>query len=187
VWPVVALERVAAPAQEGGPASGDRKVEKVEAVPIQNSSKDTASRLTLPIKTSVIILHTERGFTVPAYDFRCKACGRTFTVALDSYAELDRLEPQCPSCGSGELSRLIRRVTVVTGEETRVERLADPSRLAGLDEDDPRAMGRLMREMASEVGEDLGPEMDEVIGRLEAGEDPESIEESLPFPDDLPG
>jgi putative FmdB family regulatory protein len=159
----------------------------VKAVLFQNSSKNTVSWLTLPIKTSVIILHMEGGFTVPAYDFRCKACGHTFTIALDNYAELDRLEPQCPSCGSGKLSRLIRRVTVVTGEETRIERLADPSRLAGLDEDDPRAMGRLMREMASEVGEDLGPEMNEVIGRLEAGEDPEAIEESLPFPDDLPG
>jgi hypothetical protein len=37
-----------------------------------------------------------------------------------------------------------------------------------------------MRQMSSEVGEDLGPEFDEVVGRLEAGEDPESIEQSMP-------
>jgi Flp pilus assembly protein TadB len=37
-----------------------------------------------------------------------------------------------------------------------------------------------MRHMSSEMGEDLGDEFDEVVGRLEAGESPESIEETLP-------
>jgi hypothetical protein len=37
-----------------------------------------------------------------------------------------------------------------------------------------------MRKMANETGEDLGPEFEEVVGRLEAGEDPDSIEQSMP-------
>jgi Flp pilus assembly protein TadB len=37
-----------------------------------------------------------------------------------------------------------------------------------------------MRKMSREMGEDLGPEFDEVVGRLEAGESPEDIEESMP-------
>jgi hypothetical protein len=37
-----------------------------------------------------------------------------------------------------------------------------------------------MRKMSDEVGEDLGPEFDEVVGRLEAGESPEDIEKSMP-------
>jgi len=37
-----------------------------------------------------------------------------------------------------------------------------------------------MRKMSAETGEDLGPEFDEVVGRLEAGESPEKIEESMP-------
>jgi hypothetical protein len=37
-----------------------------------------------------------------------------------------------------------------------------------------------MRKMAAESGEEMDPEFDEVIGRLEAGEDPESIEASMP-------
>jgi hypothetical protein len=36
-----------------------------------------------------------------------------------------------------------------------------------------------MRQMADELGEDLGPEVDEAIGRLEAGEDPASVERSM--------
>lgn len=61
-----------------------------------------------------------------------------------------------------------------------MESLADPSSLAGLDENDPKSMARWMRKMSSEMGEDLGPEFSEVVDRLEAGEDPESIEQSMP-------
>lgn len=116
---------------------------------------------------------------MPDYDFRCKACGHTFTLSTASVEEIEQVEPQCPQCDSVELSRLIRRVGIVTSEERRMERLMDPSRLAGLDEDDPRAMGQLMREMTNELGEDAGPEMDEVIDRLESGESPEAIESSM--------
>ncbi len=57
----------------------------------------------------------------------------------------------------------------------------DPDNMmAGLDEEDPKSLGRFMRKMSSELGEDLGEESDEVVGRLESGESPESIEESMP-------
>jgi putative FmdB family regulatory protein len=124
---------------------------------------------------------------LPAYDFRCKACHHSFTLTYTTFDEIDRATPHCPSCGSDDLSRLIRRVAILTSEEARLERLSDPSHLAGLDENDPRAMGRLMREMASELGEDAGPEMQEVIERLEAGESPEAIEQSLPLEADTGG
>jgi hypothetical protein len=52
--------------------------------------------------------------------------------------------------------------------------------LPDFDESDPKSLGRWMRKMSAETGEDLGPEFDEVIGRLEAGESPESIEKSMP-------
>ena len=76
-------------------------------------------------------------------------------------------------------------------EESRMERMADSPDLAGIDENDPRSMARMMRKMSQEMGEDLGPEFDEMVGRLESGEDPESIEASLgdgdssPDPDNL--
>jgi hypothetical protein len=69
---------------------------------------------------------------------------------------------------------------MVRSEESRLDDLADPSFLSDVDENDPRSLGRMMRKMADEVGEDLGPEFDEVVGRLEAGEDPEEIEKSMP-------
>lgn len=60
-----------------------------------------------------------------------------------------------------------------------MEALADPSQLGDLDENDPRSVARWARKMSKQVGEDLGPEFDEMVGRLEAGEDPESVERAL--------
>jgi hypothetical protein len=52
-----------------------------------------------------------------------------------------------------------------------------------VDENDPKSMARFMRKMASEMGDEAGeampPEFDEVVGRLEAGESPESIEQTM--------
>lgn len=129
---------------------------------------------------------------MPAYDFRCKNCRKTFSLRYATYADRDAAAaPVCPHCGSTELSNLIRRVAVLTSEDARMERLADPSRLAGVDENDPRSMGRLMREMSAETGEDMGSEFHEVVDRLESGESPDSIESSMPglggdAPADLP-
>ncbi len=65
-------------------------------------------------------------------------------------------------------------------EESRLDDMADPASFGDLDENDPRAMARWMRRMSAEMGEDLGDDFGEVVDRLEAGESPESIEESMP-------
>jgi hypothetical protein len=69
---------------------------------------------------------------------------------------------------------------VAKSEESRLNSLEDDSFLNGLDEEDPRALGRAMRRMNQEMGEDLGPEFDEVVERLESGQSPEAIEKSMP-------
>jgi hypothetical protein len=56
---------------------------------------------------------------------------------------------------------------------------SDPSALAGL-ENDPQSMGRMMRKMGSEMGEDIPPEFNEVVDRLEKGQRPEDIEKDMP-------
>jgi hypothetical protein len=72
------------------------------------------------------------------------------------------------------------RVAVLRSEESRLDDMADPASFGDLDENDPRAMARWMRRMSAEMGEDLGDDFGEVVDRLEAGESPESIEESMP-------
>jgi hypothetical protein len=64
-----------------------------------------------------------------------------------------------------------------------MEDLADPSAWGDLDENDPKSMGKFMRKMVNELGDeagDLGPEFEEVIDRLESGQDPEEIEKQMP-------
>jgi hypothetical protein len=56
---------------------------------------------------------------------------------------------------------------------------SDFSGMEGL-EDDPRAMAQMMRKMGSEAGEDLPPEFNEVVDRLDAGQSPEEIESAIP-------
>ena len=47
--------------------------------------------------------------------------------------------------------------------------------LGSIDENDPRQMARIMRQMGEESGEGLEPEMESMLSRLEAGEDPAAV------------
>jgi len=115
---------------------------------------------------------------MPFYPYICQDCRRRFELFL-SYQEYGTHTAQCPHCSSQNVKRRIGRIRVARSEESRMEDLADPGNLAGL-EDDPKALGRMMRRMSGEMGEDMGPEFDEVIDRLEAGQSPEDIEQAIP-------
>lgn len=78
----------------------------------------------------------------------------------------------CPRCG-GALTRLVSRFAVVRSEEAALDALDDDSLFAGVDENDPRSMAAWARKMSSQLGEDLGPEFDEMVDRMEAGEMPD--------------
>jgi hypothetical protein len=47
------------------------------------------------------------------------------------------------------------------------------------DTEDPRALGQFFRKFGSLTGLELGPKMEDAIRRMEAGEDPEAIEQEL--------
>ncbi|MGH2541710.1 MAG: FmdB family zinc ribbon protein [Ardenticatenaceae bacterium] len=113
---------------------------------------------------------------MPIYEYKCPECGKRGS-RLQKIS--DASVPACPHCGA-TMEKLISRVAVLTSEEQRMERLADPSAWGDFDENDPRSMGRMMRKMGQEIGEDPGDEFREVIERLEAGENPESIEATMP-------
>jgi putative FmdB family regulatory protein len=115
---------------------------------------------------------------MPSYEFRCLKCHRRFDIFL-SYNDYNKTTIQCPHSQSTDVQRKIGRIRFARSEESRLENLADPSNLAGL-EDDPRALGKMMRQMSAETGEEMGPEFDEVVHRLEAGQNPEEIEKQLP-------
>ncbi len=118
---------------------------------------------------------------MPTYDYVCLDCRKRFEVFM-SYSEYGKRAVHCPHCQSKRVRRRIGRIRVVRSEESRLEALEDlanPNALEGLEED-PRALGRMMRKMGEELGEELPPEFDEVVDRLEAGQSPEEIEAALP-------
>jgi putative FmdB family regulatory protein len=119
---------------------------------------------------------------MPFYDYICLNCSKRFDVFM-SFSEYGTHRVTCPHCQSQNVRRGIPRVRVAKSEESRLDSLAgdfsDPSALAGL-ENDPQAMGRMMRKMGNEMGEEIPPEFNEVVDRLEKGQSPEDIEKELP-------
>jgi|SRR5579884_416081 putative FmdB family regulatory protein len=107
---------------------------------------------------------------MPVYEYRCTDCRKRSSIFFRSFSDVN--QPTCPHCGSHSLSKLVSRVAMLRSEEDRLEALADPSSLAGIDEDDPKAVAAWARKMGSELGEDLGDEFDEMVDAMERGEDP---------------
>src|SRR5690349_17735107 len=95
---------------------------------------------------------------MPIYEYRCRACGkRTSRLVLNMS---NSSEQSCAHCHSSDLERLMSRFASPKSEEARLEALADPSQLSGIDENDPRSMARFMKKMGHEMGEDLGDDLD---------------------------
>lgn len=115
---------------------------------------------------------------MPNYEFICHNCNHKFEIYL-TYQKYGARTINCPACDHPKPRRIIKPVRVARSGAERFDEMADPTRLAGLD-DDPRELGKMMRQMSREIGEDLGPEFDEVVGRLEKGQSPEDIERDVP-------
>jgi putative FmdB family regulatory protein len=115
---------------------------------------------------------------MPTYPYRCLDCKRRFEIFL-TYAEYGQKSIQCTHCGSAHVQRRISRIKIAKSEESRLDDFSDLPDMEGLEED-PKALGRMMRKMSQEAGEDLGPEFHEVVGRLESGQSPDEIEKALP-------
>lgn len=81
------------------------------------------------------------------------------------------------------MRKLVSRFYAPKSEDAHLESLADPSNLGDIDENDPKSVARWARKMAAETGEDLGPEFDEMVDRMEAGEMPEEGPEGDVSPD----
>ena len=138
---------------------------------------------------------------VPIYEFYCPDCDTLFnffSARIDTAAR-----PACPRCRRPELERRPARFAALTrapggggegeGEDDPLRELGvDEERLGaafetalaeaggvGGDEDDPRQVARLFRRIGEVAGLEPGPQMEEMLRRLEAGQDPEGLEEEM--------
>lgn len=136
---------------------------------------------------------------MPIFEYLCPECNRIYSF-LSMRLRPER-EPVCPRCGSSRLTRVPSAFAVQSTRKSSAEPSSAPGRsegdegaglssmeaeamrmLEGMDEkdaEDPRVMSRMMRRLAEASGEKITPTMDEMFRRMEAGEDPESLEEQL--------
>jgi putative FmdB family regulatory protein len=131
---------------------------------------------------------------MPIYEFYCRHCHRVMSF-LSRAVATDKT-PACPRCGRGDLARRASAFAISKGrkeepkpeappgpglDEARLEKAMEA--LAGdmdsIDENDPRQGAHLMRKLFSATGMPVGGGMEEALRRMEAGEDPEKIEEEM--------
>jgi putative FmdB family regulatory protein len=128
---------------------------------------------------------------MPIYEFYCKKCHMIFNF-FSSAVNTDK-KPLCPRCRKVKLERqmsLFSRVRQRGEEEDTPMPDIDESKLERamnllgresetLDENDPKQAANLMRKLSDMTGMNMGPGMEEALRRMEAGEDPELIEQEM--------
>jgi len=137
---------------------------------------------------------------MPIYEYACPNCRVIFNF-LSKRLKPDRL-PACPKCGNRKMAKQVSRFalsrrlkepaakTQSEGSEGPMPDLDDPRvehammelerDMEHLDENNPKHMAHMMRKMKDLMPPGSVPkELDVAIKRLEAGEDPEKIEEDM--------
>jgi putative FmdB family regulatory protein len=101
---------------------------------------------------------------MPIYEYICPNCNGRFQKLVQGFS--DPIGLACPRCSSADVRRAISRVAIVKSEDSRFESLADPSKLAGLDENDPRSIARWAKNLGKELGEEAGDDWDELVDQM---------------------
>ena len=121
---------------------------------------------------------------MPIYEFRCRQCRKRTTALV---LVRDRVsEVRCKHCGSSDLTKLVSRFATPRSEEARLDRLTEPTEMAGVDESDPKSVARWMRKMGREMGEDFEEDVDRAIEEdMSGGDDTPGGEDTPDSGDDL--
>jgi putative FmdB family regulatory protein len=134
---------------------------------------------------------------MPIFEYLCRPCNRIYSFL--SLAPSPSRQPSCPRCGASDLTRVPSTFAVprrgakseskpaapgAAPDDAAMDRMEHEmmQMVSGLDENDtenPRVMARMMRRLAETAGEPVTPTMEEMLRRMEAGEDPETLEDEL--------
>ena len=128
---------------------------------------------------------------MPIYEFFCERCNTVFNFY--SKTTNTSKQPTCPHCRDVKLKRCLSSFSVLRkgpGEdsedalpfdEEKMEKAAGmlAQEAENINEDDPRQAAQVMRKLSEMTGLKMGKGMQEAIERMEAGEDPEKIEEEI--------
>lgn len=129
---------------------------------------------------------------MPLYEFYCEPCHTVFTFR--SLRVDTATVPPCPACGAKLQREVSAFAHIVKGQSeaganedgdaaSRMDQVMAQmgDRLQALDDADadPREAVQVMRELATAGGVSFNREVQEAMARIEAGEDPEKIDETF--------
>jgi putative FmdB family regulatory protein len=129
---------------------------------------------------------------MPIYEFFCSDCNTIFKF-LSRSVNTDK-KPSCPKCRKDILERRVSLFAAPGGakesddpmdnlpiDESKMESAME--KLAGeaenINEEDPRQAARLMQKFSDMTGLKYNDSIQEVLSRMEAGEDMENIESQM--------
>ena len=132
---------------------------------------------------------------MPIYEFYSPDNNKIYQFLARSLANRDKT-PRCPDDPTFRMERQVSRFAVLGKakedggddpfagiDDAKMESLlADMEKdMGGLDESnpDPRQLGHFMRKVTDLMGDNTPPELREIVKRLEAGEDPDKLEEQF--------
>jgi len=128
---------------------------------------------------------------MPIYEFYCERCNTIFNFYSKSIDTSKK--PRCPKCREMKLRRFLSNFSVLRQspegnnedplpfDEKRMESAVGmlAKEAQNINEDDPKQAANLMRRLSEMSGLNMGKDMEEALKRMEAGEDPEKIEEEM--------
>jgi hypothetical protein len=136
---------------------------------------------------------------MPIYEYYCPDNHTIYQFFAKTLAQGKKM-PRCPENPKFRMKKLVSAFAVTSGgkkdeaadakptadlgggpDDARMEAAmgAMEKEFSNVDENDPRAMARMMRKMSELTGEKIDGEMEEVVRKLEEGADPEALEEQL--------
>ncbi|HLP26586.1 MAG TPA: FmdB family transcriptional regulator [Acidobacteriota bacterium] len=136
---------------------------------------------------------------MPIYEYYSPDTHKIYSFYAKTLAQ-GKLIPRCPDNPKARMVKLLSSFAVGgtkqktedsgqrtepnggdAAEDARMEAAmsAMEREFSSVDENDPRAMARMMRRMAELSGEKLDEPMEEAVRKLEEGADPDSLEEQM--------
>lgn len=134
---------------------------------------------------------------MPIYEYYCPQNHTIYQFYAKTLAQ-GKLTPKCPENPRYTMTKAVSSFAITSGGKNE-ELVSDQNAAADgaegprmeaamqemerefshVDENDPKAMARMMRRMAELTGEKLDGQMDEVVRKLEEGADPDALEEQM--------
>ncbi len=137
---------------------------------------------------------------MPIYEYYCQDNHTIYQFYAKTLAQ-GQTVPKCPANPAFRMRKLVSAFAITSGggkdetaevkpgaapggdpaEDARMEAAmgAMEKEFSSIDENDPKAMARMMRRMSELTGEKIDGEMEEVVRKLEEGADPDSLEDQL--------